>query len=83
MAYQKGHNKTGGREKGSPNKLTKELRTLLKDLFYTELSSIEDRLNELDTKERIELLIKLMPYVLPKVEQAPHTTDEPDKWGWD
>ena len=30
-------NKYGGREKGTPNRLTKELRTLLKNILYQEL----------------------------------------------
>ena len=61
-------NKYGGREKGTPNRLTKELRTVLKDIVYRELETIELRLDELDPKERIELTIKLMPYVFPKLQ---------------
>mgnify|MGYP007025831519 FL=1 len=61
-------NKYGGRSKGTPNRLTKELRTVLKDIVYRELETIELRLDELDPKERIELTIKLMPYVFPKLQ---------------
>lgn len=61
-------NKYGGRVKGTPNRLTKELRTVLKDIVYRELETIELRLDELDPKERIELTIKLMPYVFPKLQ---------------
>ena len=32
--------KYGGREKGTPNRLTKELRTILKDVLYNELEKI-------------------------------------------
>ena len=38
-------NKYGGRSKGTPNRLTKELRTVLKDIVYRELESIELRLD--------------------------------------
>ena len=75
----KGH-KTGGRQKGTPNKLTKELRSLLKDILYDELVNIEDRLNDLETKERIELVIKLMPFVFPKVSMVSLTQNEPFEW---
>ena len=75
----KGH-KTGGRQKGTPNKLTKELRSLLKDILYDELVNIEDRLNDLETKERIELVIKLMPFVFPKVSMVSSTENEPFDW---
>jgi hypothetical protein len=76
-------NKYGGREKGTPNRLTKELRTVLKDIVYRELETIELRLDELDPKERIELTIKLMPYVFPKLQNISSTTNEPLDWGMD
>ena len=74
-------NKYGGRSKGTPNRLTKELRTVLKDIVYRELESIELRLDELEPKERIELTIKLMPYVFPKLDSISHSTNEPMDWG--
>ncbi len=74
-------NKYGGRQKGTPNRITKELRTLLKDILYQELEQIQKRLELLEPKERIELLIKLMPYALPKVTSVSHTTNEPLDWG--
>ena len=76
-------NKYGGRSKGTPNRLTKELRTVLKDVVYRELESIELRLDELDPKERIELTIKLMPYVFPILQSISSTTNEPLDWGMD
>jgi|TARA_R110002111_G_scaffold242468_2_gene304432 hypothetical protein len=73
--------KYGGRQKGTPNRMTKELRVVLKDLLHQELEQIQEHLNALKPKERIELLIKLMPYVLPKVTSISHTTNEPLDWG--
>jgi hypothetical protein len=73
--------KYGGRQKGTPNKLTKELRSVLKDILYQELEQIQERLDALKPRERVELLIKLMPYVLPKVTSVSHTTNEPLDWG--
>ena len=73
-------NKYGGRQKGTPNRITKELRTLLKDILYHELEQVQERLELLEPKERIELLIKLMPYALPKVTSVSHTTNEPLDW---
>jgi len=70
-------NKYGGREKGTPNRITKELRSLLKDIMYDEIGALQERLDALNPKERVELLIKLMPYALPKVTSVSHTTNEP------
>ena len=72
--------KYGGRQKGTPNRMTKELRTLLKDILYQELEQVRERLELLEPKERIELLIKLMPYVLPKTTSVSHKTNEPMDW---
>ena len=38
-------NKFGGRTKGTPNKLTKELRELLKNILYNEMEKIEEYLD--------------------------------------
>jgi hypothetical protein len=48
--------------------------------MYQEIEIIQDHLDQLNPKERVELLIKLMPFVLPKVENISHTTNEPLDW---
>ncbi len=73
--------KYGGRQKGTPNKLTKEIRTVLKDLIFEELDEIKEHLDSLEPKQRIEIVIKLIPYVLPKVESITHSANEPLDWG--
>ena len=72
--------KYGGRQKGTPNRMTKELRVLLKDIMYQELEEIQETFSLLEPKQRIELIIKLMPYILPKVNSISHTTNEPLDW---
>jgi hypothetical protein len=74
--------KHGGREKGTPNKLTKELRSILKVVIYNELENIEERLDKLDPKQRIDLMIKLMPYIFPKLESISYTSNEPIDFDW-
>ena len=75
--FEKGHTKIGGRKKGTPNRLTKELRTILKNVLYNELDNIEELLDSLEPKERLELVIKLIPFILPKVDRIGHTYNEP------
>ena len=43
------------------------VRSLLKDVMYDEVGALQERLDALNPKERVDLLIKLMPYALPKV----------------
>ena len=59
--------KTGGRKKGTPNKLTSELRNDLKDIIENELKDIPNILKELPPYEKLQILIKLMPFVFPKL----------------
>ena len=74
--------KTGGRELGTPNKTTSELRRVLKHMVDNELQNLQDNINELEPKERIELLIKLLPYVMPKVQTVSPRDDEPIGLDW-
>ena len=67
-------------QKGTSNRITKELRSLLKDVMYDEIGELQERLETLNPKERVELIIKLMPYALPKVTSVSHTTNEPLDW---
>ena len=75
--------KYGGRQKGTPNRLTKELRVVLKEVLHKELESIGERLEQLEPKERLEVLIKLMPFVFLRMNTMSHSMDEPvDFSGW-
>ena len=49
--------KYGGRQKGTPNRMTKELRSILKDILYQELEEIEERLDVLEPKTRINYVL--------------------------
>lgn len=75
--------KTGGRVAGTPNRLTKELRKVLKDLLYQELETLSSHLDSLESKERLEILIKLLPYAVPKVESVNYQENEPTDWCFD
>jgi hypothetical protein len=75
--------KTGGREQGTPNKLTKELRSILKNILAKEMETIPDNLEKLEPKDRLEMTIKLIPYVLPKIETVSMDKGEPVNWEMD
>ena len=55
-----------GRPKGSRNKLSIETRDLIQSFISKELESIGERIEELEPKERLDVLIKLLPYIVPK-----------------
>lgn len=75
--------KTGGREQGTPNKLTKELRAALKNILAKELETIPKHLEKLEPKDRLEIIVKLMPYAMPKIETVSMDKGEPTSWELD
>jgi len=74
--------KTGGREAGTQNKITSELRKTLKHIVDDELQILQNNINELEPKQRIDLLIKLLPYVMPKVQTVSARDGEPIGSDW-
>ena len=72
--------KTGGRQKGTPNKLTSEIRQVLKDLFISELQGLPDRLSKMDNDKRVEVLLRLTPYILPKIQSESFDLGEKTHW---
>ena len=55
-----------GRPKGAKNKLTLETRELIQSFVSKELETIGERIDLLEPKERLDVLIKLLPYIVPK-----------------
>lgn len=55
-----------GRPKGALNRSTQQLKQIINDILNSELGKIDEYLNELEPKERLNFIIKLMPYVIPK-----------------
>ena len=72
--------KTGGRQTGTVNKTTKELREVLKAFVYSELAALPETLAALPTEKRADILIKILPFVLPKVDNVNYSDGEPTLW---
>jgi len=70
-------NNPNGRPKGSQNRVTRELRGILKATVEGELEKLPDYLSGLDESKRLDVLLKLLPYVLPKVEAVSPSYGEP------
>lgn len=75
--------KTGGRTQGTPNVITSQLRSVLKEMLFVELQNLPGYLAELPVKDRVYVVTKLMAYVLPKVENVSSYDGEPlGSQGW-
>lgn len=62
--------KTGGRKAGTPNKATAETRNFIQNVVNNELTFIEDLMLELTPKERLDTLIKLLQFIVPKTSEV-------------
>jgi len=75
MGFQKGNTNSQGRPKGSKNKATGELREFVNDFIKENTDKIQNDFDSLDPKERIDTLIKLLEYSLPKLNRTELSTD--------
>ena len=69
--------KTGGRQAGTPNKVTTEIRNFLSSLVFDNIDLITQDFRQLTTEQRMILLPKILPYIAPRMK--PQTDDEQDK----
>lgn len=70
-------NNPRGRPKGVPNVITSELRGILKGIIAGELESLPHRLEALSDEKRLDVLLRLLPYVCPRVNAISHLDGEP------
>jgi|TARA_B110000211_G_C13534514_1_gene316613 hypothetical protein len=60
--------------------LTNNLRKTLKILIQGEIEKLPETLDKLESNERLNILLKLMPYVFPKVQKIHSNEGEPLEW---
>ena len=59
--------KTGGREKGTPNKLTFQIRQILSNALAEEIENLPEILAQLEPAQKIDAICKLSKFVLPSI----------------
>ncbi len=77
MARQKndGKGRLGGRQKGTPNKVTASVKDWLSDLIDKNRKQVEDDIKQLEPRDRLMVLEKLMQYVIPKQQAVSAKVD--------
>jgi len=70
-------------ETEKPQTITKDLRATLKTIVEKELNQLPETLASMAPEKRLEVLLKLLPFVLPKVESVAMTKGEPTSWELD
>ena len=69
--------KSGGRVAGSTNRLSSAVRETLAKGFNGEFEKIAEYMREIDCpKEKLEIMMKVLPYLCPKLSERIDTEDE-------
>jgi len=61
---------------------TTSLREALKTIMQKEIEKLPEYLETLDTKERVNIICKLMPFVFPRVDNVSPYQGEPIGNNW-
>ena len=69
--------KTGGRQIGTPNKRT-AITENIEDMVLKEFNKIPAYIESLNNKERLEFIIKLLPYAVPKYTHKTMSDETPE-----
>ena len=76
MKFKQGNTASKGRPKGTPNKSTKEVRQAFQLLIESNLDQMQQDLNSLSPRARLEIILKLSQFVLPRLEAVSHTSND-------
>jgi len=70
--------KTGGRIKGVPNKVSQNTRELITSIIDSNLDRFQEDLNSLQPRDRVNAILQLLKFNLPTLKAVEvSTTDEP------
>ena len=68
------------KNKSKEQTLTAELRDTLKTIMQNEIEKLPETLEQIEPKERVNVICKLMPFVFPKLNTVSATEGEPLQW---
>ncbi len=73
----KNGNKTGGRKKGTPNKVTSSVKGIIENIVTTYMNEVDlnkegfaKDFGRLDPKDRMDAVIKLAAFIAPKPQSV-------------
>jgi hypothetical protein len=70
--------KTGGRTKGTPNKVTQEVRDLFSQLVRDNLPQLKKDLAALEPYQRVNAMMKLSQFIIPKPTENHLSINSPE-----
>ena len=74
--FQKGRAKTGGRKKGTKNKVTKSIRKILEDQLLPRLETIGDTIDKIkDPGDKAAAVAHFLPFLVPRYSNTTINAD--------
>lgn len=73
MPFEKGRQKTGGKQKGTQNKTTTEIKLAVKDAIESNLDNIQIWLQQVGEKNpdrALGILLDMMEFAIPKLSRV-------------
>ena len=67
--------KTGGREKGTPNKTTSEIKEMIAQFVGNNLEDIQENYNQLEPEKKLHFFEKVLKFVLPQQKETTKVID--------
>ncbi|RZL15174.1 MAG: hypothetical protein EOO89_14335 [Pedobacter sp.] len=77
--FEKGHPKLGGRQKGTPNRTTSEIREYLQRVYDNNLSRLDDDLAKMSPFQRQQILDRLAAKFLPNLNKNEDSSADDNK----
>jgi hypothetical protein len=74
--------KTGGRQKGTSNKLSGTVKEMITQFVENEVRHLPGLLTQMEPKEKADLILKLLPYIIPKVVPPDTSTEKKPQESW-
>jgi len=72
--------KTGGRKMGTPNRISNDIRKKIEDIILGLSENINQDLQAVLPKERLDFYIKALPYNIPKFNPVDKDPDQVPDW---
>lgn len=72
--------KTGGRKMGTPNRISNDIRKKIEDIILGLSENINQDLQAVLPKERLDFYIKALPYNIPKFNPVDKNPDQVPDW---
>jgi hypothetical protein len=66
--------KSGGRSKGTPNKITADVRQALQSFIDANIHSVQSQFDELEAKDKLKFITDILPYLVPKLQPTQVST---------